>query len=154
MEIDGDIVKIGTKEQEEAARAAFNDPAVQETLSEADQIEVEKLKTNADISAIIAGGKVLTDIVVVNGVSIRFTPFLSRTVRHKISVIRNIKDGASLDEAERVVYLTLALLCKDEPYTKEITWRHIDAEGGDASNILAEMMGKIKKRADQMRNFQ
>jgi hypothetical protein len=140
-----------TTQQAEAARAALNDPAVQETLSEADQMEIEKLKNNAEISAIIKSGKETADAIEISGVKVRFAPFISRTVRHKISTMPEAK---TLEEGEEIIYKTLALLCKDDPYNKAATWKFIEANGGDASEILTQIMRKISERAKQMRAFQ
>jgi len=126
------------------------EPWIEEAFSEADKMEVEKLKGNAEVTAIISGGKSSFDTIEVNGISIRFTPFVSSPVRHKLTNIRN--KGEVSDE--ELVYLTLSLLSKDDPWNKPLTWKFIDASGGDASEALAKMMSKVAKRAEQMRTFQ
>lgn len=126
------------------------EPWMEEAFSEADKMEVEKLKGNAEVTAIISGGKSSFDTIEVSGISIRFTPFVSSAVRHKLTNVRN-KEGVSDEE---LVYLTLSLISKDYPWNKSLTWKFIDASGGDASEALAKMMSKVSKRAEQMRTFQ
>jgi len=142
-----------TKEQADEARALFNAPEVQETLSEADQMEIERLKSNSDIQNIISDSKKAIDTININGVEIRFQSFISRPKRRQLSKVTTLKSD-TIESAEEVIYNTLALMCLDDPYNKPLTWKYIEAQGGDASEYLAKIMTKIKARAAQMRSFQ
>ena len=142
-----------TKEQAESARALFSTPENQEILSEADQMEIEKLKSNSDIQNIISDSKKAIDTININGVEIRFQSFISRPKRRQLTKATS-KKVDTIEDAEDVIYNTLALMCLDYPYNKPITWKYIEAQGGDASEYLAKIMTKIKARATQMRSFQ
>jgi len=141
-----------TKEQAEAARAALNDPAIQDTLSEADQMEFEKLKSNIEVQKLITNSKKAVESISVDGVEVRFMPFLSRNVRRKLQVISKQKTD-TLQGQEDIIYNTLATLCLEDPWNKAVTWKFIEANGGDASEYLAQIMGKIKKRTEQLTSF-
>jgi hypothetical protein len=130
------------------------DDFVKEGFAEVDQMEIDKLKNNADIAKIIASDKGATDFILVDGVKVNFTPFVSRKVRHKLASLKPQGQVSDIEEAENIIYQTIALLCTDDPYNKALTWKFIEASGGDASKHLAEIMGKISARADQMRKFQ
>lgn len=129
------------------------DDFVKEAFAEIDQMELDKLESNADIAKIIASDKKATAFIVVDGVQVNFTPFVSRPVRHQLSKLQS-KGTPTMEEAEDIIYKTLSLLCSDDPYNKPSTWKFIEARGGDAGTHLAEIMGKIAARAEQMRKFQ
>ncbi len=130
------------------------DELIKEGFAEIDQMELDKLKNNADIAKIIASDKRATDFIVVDGVKVEFTPFVSREVRHKLASLKPKGKETDIEEAENIIYKTLALLCTAYPYNQALTWKFIDAKGGDASSHLADIMGKITSRAEQMRTFQ
>jgi len=129
------------------------DKFVEEAFAEIDQMELDKLKNNADIAKIIASDKKATDFILVDGVQVNFTPFVSRPIRHQLSKLKP-GDNPTMEEAEGIIYQTLALLCTDYPYDRPLTWKFIEAKGGDAGTHLAEIMGKIAARAEHMRKFQ
>jgi hypothetical protein len=148
--------ELGGKTPEEQAvliRASQKEAFVQETFSEVDQMELEKLKSNSDIAKIIASDKKAVASIIVDGVQVNFTPFVSRPVRHQLSKLQKI-GTPTMEEAEELIYETLSLLCTDYPYNRPLTWKFIEANGGDAGSHLAEIMGKIATRAEQMRKFQ
>jgi hypothetical protein len=128
------------------------DTFVKEAFAEIDQMELDKLKNNADIAKIIASDKRATDFIEVEGVRVNFTPFVSRITRHKLAKLKP-GENPTMEEAEEIIYQTLACLCIDDPYNKASTWRFIEENGGDAGTHLANIMSKITSRAEQMRKF-
>lgn len=129
------------------------EPWMEEAFSEADKMEVEKLKSNSDIQNIISDSKKAIDTININGVEIRFQSFISRQKRRQLSKVSTLKSD-TIEDAEEIIYNTLALMCLDDPYNKPLTWKYVEAQGGDASEYLSKIMVKIKARATQMRSFQ
>lgn len=122
----------------------------EEAFKEADQMEIDRLRGNAEVSKIISAGKNSYEEIDYNGVKIKFTPFISRPVRRRLAKV----ETSDQDSAEDAIYLSLSLLCKEDPWNKPLTWKLIEADGGDASELLTRIMSRIKERAAQMADFQ
>jgi hypothetical protein len=124
-----------------------------QALEEADQMAVDSIKDNAEVSKLIYNSKSARDSIEVDGVVIRFHPFISRQIRHKISAMRRDVNPDDANSTDEIVYQTLALLCTEEPWNNPLTWRGMEIQGGDAQGYLARIMGKIAEKTDKMRNF-
>jgi hypothetical protein len=124
-----------------------SDNFVQEAFKEADEMEAESLRSNSNISRLIASSKNAIETIEVDGVVIRFHGFLPRKVRRVVQ-------SMSTENSDVLMYTILAELCIDGPYNKPTTWAFMEAEGGDVSGYLAKIMSKIQARTKQMIAFQ
>lgn len=125
---------------------------VEQALNEADQMEIEKLKANADIAKIISSSTVATAHITVGGVDIRFKAFLDRKTRHKLYSTKDV-DQENLDQVEGVMYDSLAAICIDPPFNSRETWLYIEEQGGDVSGILKKMTDIISKGSTNAKDF-
>jgi hypothetical protein len=126
---------------------------IEQALSEADQMEFDRLKSNSDILRIIAHSNSQIETLDVGGVSVRFQAFISFKKRREMQALKKPTADSEMEESEGFIYSTLALLCMDEPYTKAVTWKIIHRMGGDVEGYLADIMGRIAERAAQMQDF-
>jgi len=125
---------------------------VEESFAEADQMTLDKLKVNEDISKIISSSLAKIDSVDVGGAKIRFRSFLDRKLRHRLNRAQHL-DESNVAETEMVMYEALASLCVDSPFNQIQTWRYIEDAGGDVGSILKQIMEIITKNATEVKDF-
>lgn len=143
------------EEQAQAARELMKEPFVTEGYSEADQMAIEKLKSNANIAKLVASSDAQPISVEYNGASFRVVPFITRIIRHKLQSLNIVttKSDVTMEEAENALYDSLAVLCVDEPYNTRVAWRYIEDQGGNLPGILSAVMEAIKAHTGAVKDF-
>lgn len=125
---------------------------VEEAFAEIDQMTLDKLKVNEDVSKLISSSKAKSNTVEVGGVKIRFKSFLDRKLRHQLHGMQQTV-GDDFIKTESVMYEILAALCLDEPFNKKETWVFIEDSGGDVSGILRQIMETIAENVTNVKDF-
>jgi hypothetical protein len=133
---------MGTSEEEKF---------VEDSFAEIDQMKLDELKNNADITKILAASKDTFETIDINGVVIKFKPFLTRKLRQRFFAAQ--KSEVTPDLIDAVVYDTLADLCIETPWNQRETWIGIETLGGDVQGILKKMIAKITENSSKTRDF-
>lgn len=127
---------------------------VEEAYAEVEQMNVDALKGNSDISKIIASSEQAHSTVNISGVDIKIKSFISRRMRHKLAMAQKAaNDNTDITSVENALYETIAALCVDAPYNQPVTWKFIDFEGGDVNSALTKIMTAVTEVSRQTKDF-
>ena len=105
--------------------------------------EYEDFKENAELKAIIAGQRAKKLVLDVNGIPIQIRAAIPKALRDKLTKIAKDYQAGNIESADDDMYVIMAKLCLDKPYTNPAAWKFIDDETGEVPNVMKTMIEKI-----------
>jgi len=125
---------------------------IEEGFAEIDQMNLEKFKANDSISKIIAASVDRYEKITINGIDIRFRPFLTPQLRRKFHAAQKV-ESTDPEVVDDILYGTLAAMCVDDPFTSPDAWKYMETLGGDVQGILRQIMAKITENSTATADF-
>jgi hypothetical protein len=115
----------------------------EKTNQEFDKTEYEELKEDVQLKAIIAGSKAKKVTVNISGIDIAIRAAIPKSLRDKLVMIAKAYQNEDVESGDEDMYVVLAAICLEPPYTKPAAWKLIDEETGEAPTVLRQIIEKI-----------